>query len=209
MKGGFAAIKTRESVNRKCIAKIGASRHRFNIKPVFAEPLCTLVLLMAEDTKPVVVIPKEEAVFRLDAEGVWHNADQKFENRKIIDYFHSMIRRDDDGFFLEQEHAHFIERVYFPYEETALFVFRVSGSGGSTLHLNTGQEIRLDPGELFVRNDRLYLRHRKDLIKFSEEAAFALADMMDEEPGGRYVIHWEGKRRVVPRRDEAVDLSNG
>jgi len=67
---------------------------------------------MANEQKPVMIIPKEKAVFRLDKNGVWHIGDEKFTNKKIINYFHSMIKKDKDGYFLEQEHKHFIEKVY-------------------------------------------------------------------------------------------------
>jgi hypothetical protein len=155
---------------------------------------------MGNNAKKVVVIPKEDAVFRLDENGVWYNADQKFENQKIIDYFHSMIKKDRDGFYLEQEHRHFIEKVYFPYEDTALFVCQVLKGSRPTLRLNTGETVFLDPEQLFLKNDRLYLRRGEDIVKFSEEAMFSLADMIEEAPDGGYVIHFGGKTVEIPRK---------
>ena len=93
---------------------------------------------MGNESKPVATIPKEEAVFRLDKNGVWYHGDRKFENRKIIEYFHSMIKKDESGYFLKQEHRDFIEKVYFPYEETALFVFQVIAKDSLILVLYTG-----------------------------------------------------------------------
>jgi hypothetical protein len=153
---------------------------------------------MGNKTKKVVVIPKENAVFRLDKNGDWYHGDRKFENRKIIEYFHSMIKRDRNGYYLEQEHRDFIEKVYFPYEETALFVFRVIDEDGVILVLNTGEKVKLDPKALLVKNDRLFLRRGDEMIKFREEAMFALADHM-EEADGRYVIRIEGEKRVIPQ----------
>jgi hypothetical protein len=63
---------------------------------------------MANEQKPVMIIPKEKAVFRLDKNGIWHSGDEKFTNKKIIHYFHSMFKKDKDGYFLGQEHKHYI-----------------------------------------------------------------------------------------------------
>lgn len=155
---------------------------------------------MGNESKPVATIPKEEAVFRLDKNGAWYHGDRKFENRKIIDYFHSMIQRDQNGYYLEQEHRDFVEKVYFPYEETALFVFRVISEDGPVLVLNTGKKVKLDPGQLFIKNDHLYLRHDDQIAKFTEEAMFALADDM-EEVDGRYLIRLGGEEYPICQGD--------
>ena len=155
---------------------------------------------MGNESKPVATIPKEEAVFRLDKNGVWYHGDRKFENRKIIEYFHSMIKKDENGYFLKQEHRDFIEKVYFPYEETALFVFQVIAKDSLILVLNTGEKVRLEPEQLFIKNDHLYLRHDDQIAKFTEEAMFSLADAMEEEDG-RYLIRFEGKEYPIPRGD--------
>ena len=154
---------------------------------------------MANEQKPVINIPKEKAVFSLDKNGIWHSDDEKFTNNKIINYFHSLIKKDKDGYFLEQEHKHFIERVYFRYEDTALFVFRIyKGDDGLILCLNTGKKIKLDPEKLFVKNDNLYIRNDEDLIKLNANALLALADYMDDVDD-QYVINIDGKRRLIPR----------
>ena len=104
-----------------------------------------------------MTIPKEKAVFRLDKNGAWHVDDEKFTNQKIINHFHSLIKKDEDGYFLEQEHSNFIEKVYFSYEDTPLIVFRVIKSDdGLILHLNTGERIKLDPEKLLMKNNNLY-----------------------------------------------------
>ncbi|MEJ2656261.1 MAG: MFS transporter permease [Desulfobacterales bacterium] len=125
-----------------------------------------------------VVVPKENAVFWLDAHGRWHNKHGAFEHKKIIDYFHSSIRKDADGYHLFQEHGdHFIEKVYFKYEDTALFVFDVKDqddSGKIRLILNTKNEIPLDPKTLFIQNDNLYLEHDGHRIKFIDRAMIKL-----------------------------------
>ncbi|MCF8078003.1 MAG: MFS transporter permease [Desulfobacterales bacterium] len=155
---------------------------------------------MGNESKPVVVIPKEEAVFRLDKNGAWYHGDRRFENQKIIEYFHSMIKRDQNGYYLEQEHSEFIEKVYFPYEETALFVFRVIAEDGPVLVLNTGKKLKLEPEQLFLKNDHLYLRCGDEIVKFTEEAMFALADDM-EEVDGRYLVRCGGKEYPIAQGD--------
>jgi len=153
---------------------------------------------MANEHKPIMTIPKEKTVFRLDKNGVWYNGNEKFTNRKIINYFHSMIKKDEDGFYLGQEHTHYIEKVYFPYEETPLFVFRIIQTDESLfLHLNTGENIKLEPEALFVRKDTLYAQNGDDLIKFSENAMIALADYMDDE-NDQYAIIVDGKKYTLP-----------
>ena len=145
-----------------------------------------------------MTIPREKAVFRLDKNGVWYVDDEKFTNQKIINYFHSLIKKDEHGYFLEQEHRDFIEKVYFPYEDTALFVFHVIKSDdGLILRLNTGEQIRLDPEKLFMKNDNLYIRNDEDLIKLNDNALLSLADYMDEADD-QYVINIDGKKHLIP-----------
>jgi hypothetical protein len=152
---------------------------------------------MATESKPVMIIPREKALFRLDQNGVWHTDDEKFKNQRIVDYFHSMIKRDEDGYFLEQEHRHFIEKVYFPYEDTPLFVFGIIKGDGLTLCLNTGRTLKLDPESLFVKNDDLYARNGEDVMKFHPNALIAIAELI-EEADGRYTIDINGKKHPIP-----------
>jgi hypothetical protein len=154
---------------------------------------------MAGEQKPIVTIPKEEAVFRLDKNGVWYSGHEKFTNRRIINYFHSMIQKDEDGYFLGQEHTHYIEKVYFPYEDTPLFVFRsIKTDDGLILRLNTGEEITLDPEKLFVKNDNLYIQNKDYVIKFKEHALLSIAEYLDDEDG-QYTIFLDGKKHTIPR----------
>lgn len=57
--------------------------------------------------------------------GVWHCGSEKFQHRKIIIYFHSSIRKDKVNYDLMQTHRDYKEKVHFPYEDKALFVFDV------------------------------------------------------------------------------------
>ncbi len=145
-----------------------------------------------------IVIPREKAVFRLDAEGRWHNVHGRFEHKKIIDYFHASIRWDEDGFFLFQEREDCREKVYFPYADTALFVFEVDFGGEEIrLILNTGARIPMAPEDLYVKGDRLYTRHGGLPVKFSEHCLMALADRLIVDGDG-YAIRIGGERHSIP-----------
>src|SRR3989339_1813713 len=104
---------------------------------------------ISRNKRRIVVIPREEAVFWMDENGDWQNEHGRFENRRIIEYFHASIKHDFCGFYVEQENGDILERVYFPYEDTALFVFMAADG---ILTLNTGEKISLDPTNLFMEN---------------------------------------------------------
>ena len=50
------------------------------------------------DQRREIVIQKEDAVFRLDGNGRWHNQHGPFQHKKVIDYFHTCINKDKHGF---------------------------------------------------------------------------------------------------------------
>jgi len=156
-----------------------------------------------EKEKKEFVVPKEEAVFWLDARGRWHNKHGVFEHKKIIDYFHSSIRKDADGYHLMQKHDdRTIEKVYFKYEDTALFVFDVKPQDDSDdirLILNTKDEIPLAPENLFVQNDNLYMEHAGHRIKFIDRAMLKLAHRLKFDQH-RYHLELRGKTHDIPIR---------
>ncbi|MGD8369070.1 MAG: MFS transporter permease [Desulfobacterales bacterium] len=152
-------------------------------------------------SKPVITIPREKAVFRLDQNGRWRHGEEKFTNQKIIQYFHSRIRKDEDGFFLHQEHSQYIEKVYFPYEDTPLFVFRITDDTPPLLFLNTGERLPLEPEKLFVKGDILYTLRDGDFVRFSQDCMLAISRRLDLVDGD-YVIEMDGKKRVIPRAEE-------
>ena len=149
-------------------------------------------------------MPKEKAVFWLDAYGRWHNKHGVFEHKKIIGFFHSSIRRDADGYHLFQKHGdHAIEKVYFKYEDTALFVFDVNIKDDSDkirLILNTKDEIPLAPEKLFVQNDNLYIENAGDRIKFIDRALLKLAHRLKFDQH-RYRLELSGKTYDIPIRN--------
>ena len=156
---------------------------------------------MAKKIKKVV-IPKAEAVFWLDKNGCWHNENGKFEHKKIIKYFHSCIKRDRHGYYLYQANADYAEKVYFPYEDQALFVFDVILQKDVILVLNTGRQIKLKPRKLFMRNDCLYMKHDRETVKFAEQGLFKIAQLI-EEIDDRFYIRVKNRRYRIPARDES------
>lgn len=154
-----------------------------------------------EEKPTEIVIPKEKALFWMDARGYWHNANGRFRVKRIIDHFNRSIHRDAAGYFVSQVNGDRIEKVYFPYEDTALFVTEVQGEDPLLLTLNTGEELPLRPEALFVRDDNLYLERGEERVKFNERSLMRMAERIEEEGGG-WVLCIGGRRhpiRALPR----------
>jgi len=153
---------------------------------------------------PEVVIPREKAVFRLDARGRWCNRHGVFRNRRICDHFHAAIRRDAAGYHLRQELPDRVEKVYFPYEDTALFVVQVALGDPVELTLNTRRRVALDPALLFVRGESLYLTLEGERVKFTERATLNLAEAMEFTPEGYAIRTGERVHPIPELPDEAT-----
>ena len=126
-----------------------------------------------------IVITKDEAIFWLDKNGRWRNAHGEFQHKKIIDYFHSSIKKDENGYFLFQERENLREKVYFHYEDTALFAVDLIIDKDITLILNTKKQIKLKPRSLFIRDDNLYMRMGQETIKFAERGLMKISDLLE------------------------------
>ena len=148
-----------------------------------------------------IVIPKEKAVFWLDKNGCWHNENGQFEHKKIIRYFHSCIKRDAQGYYLYQVNADYAEKVYFPYEDQALFAFDVIRQNDVILILNTGRQVKLRPRKLFIKNDCLYMHLGEDIIKFAEQGLFKIAQLI-EEMDNRLYIRVKNRRYKILTQDD-------
>ncbi len=149
---------------------------------------------MKEKQKEVVV-PKEQAVFGLDAHGNWRHVEQgRFENPRIIAHFHSCIQKDEQGYHLVQDHPEHREKVYFPYEDTALFVFDVVKGEDVILVLNTGRREGLRPRKLFIRDDVLYIRLGEHRVRFTEHALVRMADLLEFDDEGNTFVRVRGRR---------------
>ena len=130
-----------------------------------------------------IVINKEDAVFWMDANGRWHNQHGEFEHKRVIDYFNRSIDYDADGYFVSQQRGELIEKVYFPFEETALFVVEIISDQDIWLLLNTGKKIALDPKSLMIKNDSLFLQKDNLLIKFNDRSMMKLSNRFEEKDG--------------------------
>ena len=145
-----------------------------------------------------VVIEKENAVFYMDANGCWHNRHGRFQHQKVIAYFHACIRKDEHGFFLTQQKEDCVEKVYFPYQETAYFVFDVLAGETITLLLNTKKRLALNPDHLYVKDDCLYVYDGRDLIKFTDRSMMKMAAYMEDRDGG-FDLVIDGKRSAIKK----------
>ncbi len=132
------------------------------------------------------VIPKEKAVFWMDEHGRWHNVHGPIEHPKIINYFHAAIQKDKNGYFLYQEYDNIQEKVYFPYQETAIFVFDVILKDDIILVLNTRRTIPLTPENLLVEKDQLYMTLGEEKVKFTEKALLKLSTCLEQKEDGYY-----------------------
>ena len=128
-----------------------------------------------------IVIKKEDAVFWMDKSGYWCNDGGKFRKKKIIDLFHQSIAKDDAGYFVSQIRDDILEKVYFRHEDTALFVFAVIFNDDIILKLNTGKRLALNPEDLYVKDDNLYISDKDGRIKFSERALMQISSIIEED----------------------------
>lgn len=149
-----------------------------------------------------IVIAKDQAAFWLDKHGQWHSADGKFRHKKIIDFFHASIKKDKNGYYIGQTRGNYKEKVYFYYEDTALFVFDVVIDGDITLILNNRQQVRLRPEKLSVRDDNLYMHLGEETIKFAEQGLMKISDLL-EYKDDRYVIRVKNRKYKISMQNRA------
>ncbi len=145
------------------------------------------------------VISKDNAVFWLDKNGRWHNAHGEFQHKKIINYFHSAIKKDAKGYYLFQDRGDFREKVYFHHEDTALFAIDLINDSYPTLILNTRKQIKLKPKCLFIRNDSLYMMLGTETIKFTERGLLKISDLLVYEDS-KYFINVNNRKYKIPEK---------
>lgn len=146
-----------------------------------------------QNGRPLRIVAREDAVFRMDAEGRWRNRHGRFESPRISRHFHASIRSDAQGYYLLQDLGDYLEKVYFPYADTALFVVAIKDQEELQLVLNTGQRLGLNPENLFISNDRLYLRLGDHRVKFSGDCLVRMTRYM-EFRGGECFFCWRNGR---------------
>lgn len=150
-----------------------------------------------EPSQPSVTISPEKALFWMDAQGRWHNRHGPFEHKKIIDHFNTSIERDQDGYYLTQENNGILEKVYFRYEDTALFIVDVVISDPVKLVLNTSAQIDLQPDAMTISGDQLYIHCGGDRIKFAQRALLKISRMMEYRDKMYYICVNDLKYPVV------------
>ena len=128
-----------------------------------------------------IVISKDQAVFWLDGNGRWHNKFGPFQHKKIIDFFHSSIRKDKGGYYLTQTVNNIEEKVYFHCEDGALFVFDIINDSDLILVLNTGKKIKLKPDKLWIKHDSLYMQDGDEQVKFTEQSLMEIFDLIETD----------------------------
>ena len=138
---------------------------------------------MEPKTTKSIIIPKEKAVFRMDANGTWWNEHGKFEHPGIIRHFNTSIRKDEKGYHVYQSNLGTEEKVYFPYEDTAIFAVDLQEGPPLELILNTGDSVHLDPHQLTIKQDNLYMQTTDHCIKFSTRAMMKLSRCLEEKDG--------------------------
>ena len=151
---------------------------------------------MMKNKRTEIIIPKDQAIFWLDKNGRWHNQHGEFEHKKIIEYFHSSIKRDENGYYLSQKREGVQEKVYFHHEDTALFAVDLIKEDNITLILNTKKQIKLKPRNLFIRADDLYMRMGDETIKFTDRGLMKISDLLEYE-NDQYFIKIKNRRYQI------------
>jgi len=63
--------------------------------------------------------------------------------------------------------------------------------------LNTKKQIKLNPEELFIKDDSLYTKDGEELVKFTEQSMIKISKYMEND-NDRYFIKINDKRYVIP-----------
>jgi len=150
---------------------------------------------MSKKLKEIVIL-KDDAVFWLDKNGRWRNKDGEFEHKRIIEYFHSSIRKDRGGYHLQQIIGGCQEKVYFNHEDTALFVFDVITDQDIFLILNTKKRIKLKPKKLSIKGDNLYMSEGEERIKFAENGLTKISEFIEYD-NDQYFIRIKNRRYKI------------
>ncbi|MCP4024242.1 MAG: MFS transporter permease, partial [Desulfobacteraceae bacterium] len=92
-------------------------------------------------------------------------------------------------------------KVYFSFENTAIFVFNmIMVDEELMLILNTGDKIKLDPEKLFTYDDSLFTRTREHTIKFTEHVLIKLSKYLEEE-AGEFSIKIKDRIYAIPEQN--------
>ena len=147
-----------------------------------------------------IVIPKEKAVFWMGGNGRWYNEHGPFQHKKLIEYFNTSIRWDSDGFFVSQVRGDIHEKVYFRCKETALFAVDITAGDEFMIILNTRESIRLDPQQLYIKDDCLFMHYQETTVKFTDRSMMRLAENIEERDGAFY-FNYQGNRHALQKTE--------
>lgn len=131
----------------------------------------------------IIEVSKDKAVFWMDGDGRWRNEHGLFRHKKIIDYFNENIQKDEKGYYVAQKRGHLLEKVYFRYEETALFVVDLTLDYPMILQLNNGRELEMRPEKLLICGDSVFHRIGNEVAKFNQRAMLKLSEKLKFEQG--------------------------
>ena len=157
--------------------------------------------LKEEQDLEEIVIPAENAVFWLDKNGIWQNESGRFRKKRIIDLFNASLRRDRHGYYVTQINGRRREKVYFRYEDTALFAVDFELNAAMTVTLNTGEKRKLDLKNLFIQNDCLYSDDGEERLKFSERCLIKAFKKIESE-GDQDFLTLNGIRHPIRNLDK-------
>ncbi|MCD6584469.1 MAG: hypothetical protein J7K96_01785, partial [Desulfobacteraceae bacterium] len=90
--------------------------------------------------------------------------------KKIIDLFHQSISKDNDRYFISRIRDGILEKMYFYFKDAAIFVFAIILKDDIILKLNTRNHLTLNPANLYVMDDNLYVTHLAYHEKTKDEA---------------------------------------
>jgi len=150
---------------------------------------------MAKKSKEIV-ISKEDAVFWLDKNGCWCNKHGEFQHKKIINFFHSSIKKDKEGYYLSQTDGSCTEKVYFHFEDCALFVFDVIKNNEITLILNTKKQVKLKPKKLSIKDDNLYMHIGQEKVKFTQQSLMKIYVLIEYDDD-QYFINVKNRKYKI------------
>jgi hypothetical protein len=156
--------------------------------------------LVEEPVLEEIVIPAENAVFWLDKNGIWQNESGRFRKKRIIDLFNASLRKDEQGYYVTQINGNRREKVYFRYEDTALFAVDFELADGLIATLNNGEKKELYPKNLFIQNDCLYSEDGLERIKFSERCLIKAFKVIESEDD-RDFLRINGTRHPIRNLD--------
>jgi hypothetical protein len=135
--------------------------------------------------------------FRRD--GHWYTDEERIDNPRIALLFSQSIRRADDGSYFLQVGD---ERAAITVEDTPYVIRTLEDDelGGFLLVLNDDTREELDPATLEIGADNvLYARIKGGKIRarFLRNAYYHLADRLEADDAGRFVIKLRGKRYPI------------